>query len=166
MMRAVRLAFVAAMVLAGTLAAPMANAAPEVVRIADAELRSFATAALDTRLVTMRPRVDSDLQKWTIDRDSATVGTRVVNNGTRGCMTVPTTTPIVEGTLVIQVDCVGHTHELWRFRPDTTTNTVHIVHVRSQLCATIELASPSLYPRLRLYTCANTARQQFVLLTG
>lgn len=165
-MRTARLAFVAAMVLAGTLATPMANAAPEVVRIADVDVRSFATATLDTRVVTMRPRLDSDLQKWTVDRDSSTVGTRVINNGTRGCMTVPTTTPIIEGTLVIQVDCVGHTHELWRFRPDTTTRTVHIVHVRSQLCATIEAASPALYPRLRLYQCADTARQQFVLLTG
>lgn len=165
-MRAVRLAFVAAMVLAGALATPMANAAPEVVRIADAEVRSFATAALDTRVVTMRPRLDSDLQKWTLERDSASTDTRVINNDTRGCMTVPTTTPIIEGTLVIQLDCVGHTHELWRFAPDTTNHTVHIVHVRSQLCATIEVASPALYPRLRLYQCTNTPRQQFVLQTG
>lgn len=165
-MRAVRLGFVAAMVLAGILAAPTAQAAPEVVRIADADVRSFATAALDTRVVTMRPRLDSDLQKWTVDRDSTSVGTRVVNNGTRGCLTIPTTGSIVEGTLIIQVDCVGHTHELWLFRPDTTSRTVHIVHLRSQLCATVEAASPALHPRLRLYQCANTARQQFTLLTG
>lgn len=165
-MRAVRLAFVATMVVAGALAAPTANAAPEVVRIADLDVRAFATATLDTRVVTMQPRLDSDLQKWTIDRDSTTVGTRVINNGTRGCMTVPTTSPIVEGTLVIQTGCLGNTHELWRFRPDTATDVVHIVHVRSQLCATIEALSPSPYPRLRLYTCADTARQQFALLTG
>jgi|GEM_PF-6703496 len=166
MMRAVRPVFVAAMALAGILATPVAQAAPEVVRIADAEVRSFATATTDTRVVTMQPRLDSDLQKWTVDRDSTSVGTRVINNGTRGCLTVPTTTPPVEGTLIIQVDCVGHTHELWRFRPDTATHTMHIVHLRSQLCATIEAASPSLYPRLRLAECANTVRQQFVLLTG
>ena len=29
-----------------------------------------------------------------------------------------------------------------------------------------QAASPALYPRLRLYQCADTARQQFVLLTG
>lgn len=167
MLRGMRLFSIAATILAGALAMPAANAAPEVVRIADPTVRTFATAsAVDSYVRMQPPRTTDTLQSWLLDRSATTTGTTVVNVGTRGCLMVSPTGPIFEGVPVVQLPCRGGTTERWRLVADSTNRTVRFVNVATGWCMTVEPSASVLPPRLRLYRCATTLPQQFVVLTG
>jgi len=165
MLRGTRLFSIVAMVLAGALAMPAADAAPEVVRIADPSVRTFVTANTVDIYVRMQPAQTNTLQRWTLDRSSSTTGTKVVNVGTMGCLTISPTGSIAEGVLLAQLPCQGTTSELWRLVSDSTTR-VRFVNVRTGWCMTVEPTTSVLPPRLRLYRCGTISAQQFVLLTG
>jgi hypothetical protein len=164
MLRGIRMTTIVAVVLAGLLAMPVADAAPEVVRIADPAVRAFVTASTADSFVRMQPRQSGDLQGWSLDRSSSTRGTRVINTGTRGCLTVSPTSPIIEGAPLVRLPCQGQTIELWRVVADSSTRTVRFVNVRTGLCMTVEPVSPGQYPLLRQFRCGQSLAQQFVLL--
>lgn len=167
MLRGIRMAAIVAMILAGALAMPVANAVPETVRIADPAVQRFATATTADHFVRMQPRQSSgNFQSWSLDRNSTTASTRVVNVATHGCLTISPLGPIYEGAPLAQLTCQGSTLELWRIVADTSTDTVRFVHVNSGWCMTIEPLSPGQYPLLRLYRCDQTLPQRFVLVTG
>jgi Ricin-type beta-trefoil lectin domain-like len=166
MPRGLRLASIVAMTLAGALAMPVANAAPEVVRIADSTVRLFATANPPSgadNLVRMQPPQTTGLQSWSLDLNPPTVGTRVINTGTRGCLTISPSGPIIEGAPVVQLPCQNVSTELWRIVPETSTRTVRFINLRTELCLTIEPTSTGRFPLLRVFRCGNLRAQQFVL---
>jgi hypothetical protein len=154
------------MILTGALAMPAADAAPETLRIADPTARAFVTASPTDPFVRMQPRQNEALQSWSLDRTSPTVGTRVVNAGTRGCLTVaPSSVPPGDGTPLVQLTCQNSALELWRVVPDNATRAVQFVHLRTGLCMTVEPTSTGRFPQLRLFRCAQPSipAQQFVL---
>lgn len=164
MLRGIRITAIVAMILVGTLAMPVANAAPERVRIADPAIQTFTTASTADRFVRMQPRLNSYLQIWTLDRSPLTTSTKVINVATKGCLTISSTSPI-EGVPLVQLPCQNTTAELWRIVTDSSTSRVRFVNVRTGWCMTVEPTSPGVYPLLRLYRCGQTLAQQFVLLT-
>lgn len=164
MLRGLRLATIAAMVIAA-LATPAADAAPELVRIADPTARLFVTASTTDTLVRMQPR-QVDLQTWALDRISPTPSTTVVNSTTRGCLTVALTVPIVDGVPVVQRPCQGQPIEQWRVVPDNATRTVRFGHVVTGMCMTVDPASTVRFPLLRLFRCTDSPAQRFTLLNG
>ena len=149
--------------LAGVAAAVPAAAATQVVRISDVDVRTFATASLADQYVRMQPRQLTDLQRWSIDSNLPTTGSRVVNVATKGCLGVSPTIPIVEGSPVTQHPCRNHSSDLWRLVMNSTDRTVRFVNVYSGLCMTIPPSSAA--PLLRTYRCAGTVSQQFRLVT-
>jgi len=166
MLRGIRMAAIVAMILTGALAMPAANAAPEVVRIADPAVHTFATASTADQFVRMQPSQSGLLQNWRLDRSSTTASTKVVNVATMGCLTISPLGPIYEGAPLAQLPCRGTTLELWRIVADSSTATVQFVHVSTGWCMTIEAFSPGQYPLLRLYQCSQTLPQRFVLVSG
>jgi len=159
------LAALAAALSAAMVGAP-AQAVPQVVGIADPDGRTFATASRSEAFVRMVPRENSALQRWSVELDSTTVGTRVVNAGTGGCLGVSLLTPTPEGAPVTQERCRNEPNELWRVARTSTEPTVRFVHVRSGLCLTVEAVSPGIHAQLRLNRCANLRAQQFRLVPG
>jgi hypothetical protein len=159
MLRGARLCSIVVVVLTGMLAMPVANAAPQVVRIADLA-GLFATASTTDRTIQMHPRQASH-QSWLMDSASAR-GTQVVNTNTRLCMGLGPGWP-ADGTLVVQVICGGGAVEFWRVEAGSSAGTVRIVNARTLQCLTTTSLSPR---QLRVFRCANTRAQLFTLVRG
>jgi hypothetical protein len=146
------------------LTAAPATAAVQVVRIANPNLSTFATASLADDFVRMQPLRTTDLQRWTTENISPTVGTRVVNIGTHGCLAVSPTIPIVEGSPVVQRPCINHSSELWRLLVSSTNQTVQFVNAYTGMCMTIDSTSSS--QMLRQFRCSGSVAQLFRLVAA
>ncbi|HEY0636032.1 MAG TPA: RICIN domain-containing protein [Pseudonocardiaceae bacterium] len=159
----------AAAALAVGLAAAPAHAAevtaPQLVGIAAADGRTFATATTRDPAVLMVPRDGTAYQRWSVVLTTPTVGTRVVNAGTRGCLGISPVTPGPVGAPVVQLPCRNDTLELWRIERSGTDTTVRFVHVRTGLCMTTGI-TPTPPARLSLQRCANLLDQTYLLVNG
>lgn len=161
---AIAVVSVLAGLLTALLGAAPASAAVQVVRIANLNLNTFATASLSDDFVRMLPFRATDLQRWAVEDISSTTGTRVLNVATHGCLAVSPTIPIVEGAPILQRPCINHSSEVWRLVVSSSNQTVQFVNAYSGMCMTIDTTSAS--QQLRQFRCSGSNTQLFRLVAA
>lgn len=131
-------------------------------RIADIDSRTFATASSTTRLVTMQPpSTVVGPQHWVFS--DTTLGTRVANAATGGCLGIPTTWSTVYPPIV-QEPCDNRSTEYWRI-VSSTTDVVIFRNVGRDGCMAVDPSSTTAR-RLYLVPCQNDDRNQHFRLVA
>lgn len=133
-------------------------------RISDSNGRTYMTATVWSRNVTMELPVNGANQQWTL-RPTSSAGTYyLINAATSGCVTHDTISPALNPPIV-QQPCRGGTIEQWRVVTNTN-RTVTFANVQSRRC--IEIATSTTRPnRLWAAGCRTGAvNQRFLLRAG